>query len=188
MNELELMKHARSYLDQLAQGVDPLDGSPIPDGDVVRQARISRCLLYVSDVLGKVIDNGGIGPRHKEQQPPFSLSPERRASFPYSDMPLSISEIAKRLSALKEREEMKNLSYNLITAYLVECGLLEVVPKDGGGTTRHPTPAGLQLGISLENRESLRGPYQAVLYDRAAQAFILDHLDAVLAPREKAAD
>ena len=185
MTELELMKHAKSYLDQLAQGVNPLDGSVLPDSDVVNQVRISRCLFYVSDLLGKVIDNGGIGPRHKEQQSAFALPYERRAFFPYSDEPLAISEIARRISALKEDESMKNLSFAPISAFLVDVGMLEVVQKPEGGTTRHPTPAGYDLGISLEERESPRGPYQAVLYNRAAQEFILDHLDAILAPREK---
>ena len=44
MTEIEIMKHAKEYLDKLAEGIDPLTGVAVSDTDVVRQTRISRCL------------------------------------------------------------------------------------------------------------------------------------------------
>ena len=46
--ELEIMAHAKTYLDKLAGGINPLSDEPLPETDVVRQERISRCLSYVS--------------------------------------------------------------------------------------------------------------------------------------------
>ncbi len=59
MEELDVMKRAQSYIESLANGKDPLTGNELPDADIVNNVRISRCLFYVSDVLKKVIDNGG---------------------------------------------------------------------------------------------------------------------------------
>ena len=60
MTELEIMQHAKDYVDKLAQGIDPLTGQEVPENDVINNVRISRCLFYVSDVLRQVIENGGI--------------------------------------------------------------------------------------------------------------------------------
>ena len=59
MTELEKMEHAKQYLDQLADGIDPLTGRELPDDTVLNQVRLSRCFFYVSDVLRRVIENGG---------------------------------------------------------------------------------------------------------------------------------
>ncbi|MGN1443606.1 MAG: hypothetical protein ACI4XE_07140, partial [Acutalibacteraceae bacterium] len=59
MNDLETMKRAKSYIDMLANGIDPLTGETIRDDSVINNVRISRCLFYVSDVLNRAIDNGG---------------------------------------------------------------------------------------------------------------------------------
>ena len=59
MTELEIMQRAKMYVDKLANGINPLTDQPAPEGDTVNQVRISRCLFYVSDVLRRVIENGG---------------------------------------------------------------------------------------------------------------------------------
>lgn len=51
MTELDIIKHAKGYLDKLAEGVDPLTGAVVSNTDVVKQERISKCLTYVSGVL-----------------------------------------------------------------------------------------------------------------------------------------
>lgn len=52
MTELEIMQRAKMYLDKMAQGIDPISGQPVPDSDCICQERISKCLTYVSGVLG----------------------------------------------------------------------------------------------------------------------------------------
>ena len=59
MTELEKMQRAKMYIDKLANGVDPLTDAEITSDSTLNNVRISRCLFYVSEVLGKVIDNGG---------------------------------------------------------------------------------------------------------------------------------
>ena len=45
---------------KLAKGIDPITGSEAPENDVINNLRVSRCLFYVADVLGRVIENGGV--------------------------------------------------------------------------------------------------------------------------------
>ena len=58
--ELEIMTHAKHYIDQMANGVNPLTGEPANESDIINNVRISRCLFYVSDVLRQVIEKGGL--------------------------------------------------------------------------------------------------------------------------------
>lgn len=62
MTELETLERAKIYMEKLANGINPIDGSVIPDEDVVNNVRLSRCFFYVSDVLRQVIENGGVTP------------------------------------------------------------------------------------------------------------------------------
>lgn len=57
--ELDTMKHAKEYIDKLANGIDPFTDKPVPDDDIINNVKLSRCFFYISGVLAKVIENGG---------------------------------------------------------------------------------------------------------------------------------
>lgn len=88
MTEVEKIAYARNYIQKLANGIDPLTGKEVPDSDIINNVRISRCLFYVSDVLGQVVENGGISPRkRKGHKQPFQLDHQAREAFRYSQAP-----------------------------------------------------------------------------------------------------
>lgn len=68
MTELEKIAYARSFIDKLANGINPLDDTPVPESDIVNNIRLSRCFFYVSDILRQVIENGGTVPKKKRSQ------------------------------------------------------------------------------------------------------------------------
>lgn len=51
MTELEKIAYAKTYIEKLANGINPLTDQPVPDSDSINNVRISRCLFYVSDIL-----------------------------------------------------------------------------------------------------------------------------------------
>ena len=53
-------------------------------------------------------------------------------------------------------------------------------PTPDGKHTKRPTKIGEENGISVEERTSSNRPYQVVVYNNAAQHFIIDNLDAIL--------
>lgn len=179
------IKRARTYMEKLANGVNPLDDTLAPDEDIINQVRLSRCVFFVSDVLRQVIENGGIGlapasPKPpKPQKCPFALPIKRRNRFAYSEEPISISEIGKRINALVDSEDMQKCSYKDILAWLIALGMMEWVALPDGKRTRRPTEAGRKMGISVVERNGDRGPYQTVVYDVSAQRFIVENLDAI---------
>ncbi|MBQ9664174.1 MAG: hypothetical protein IJV40_13585 [Oscillospiraceae bacterium] len=183
MTELEIMQHAKIYLDKLARGIDPLTDREAPEDDVINNVGISRCLFYVSDVLRQVIENGGMiaTSAKKGELTPYALPYEERSRYAYSDWPLSASQIAQRLNELVDLETMQKLKTTSITKFLLQSGLLFEEEGASGKKNKRPTEAGRKLGISTQQRAGQNGDYTAVIYDQQAQQFILDNLDAIIA-------
>lgn len=184
MTELEKIERAKVYLDKLANGIDPTDDSVVPDGEVINDVRLVRCFFFVSDVLRRIIENGGISKPVGDKSGkklPLSIPFDQRSRFDYSEKPILISEIARRVNALVDTENMKKLNYSNILSWLTEIGMMESVLTSEGKRTKRPTRLGKENGISVEDRIGSKGPYQVVVYDRQAQHFIVDNLDSILA-------
>lgn len=48
MTELEKIKRAKMYMDKLANGINPLDDSRVPETELINNVRLSRCFFFVS--------------------------------------------------------------------------------------------------------------------------------------------
>lgn len=185
MTELETMQRAKMYMDKLAQGIDPISNQEVPDDSVLNNVRLARCFFYVSDVLGKMIANGGvIGGKPKLQA--FTISPDQLAQVPVSQEPVRITQLVDMIGAAVENPQMKKLSTTTITNWLLEKGFLEKQMGPDGKSRRVPTQNGLMLGLSTETRQGQYGEYQAVFYSAAAQQFVLDNLPDILMEKDTA--
>jgi len=111
---------------------------------------------------------------------PLEIPIEKRSQFVYSEVPIPASEIAKRINALADNDTMQKLTYSGILTWLTEIGMMECALTPDGKRTKRPTKIGEETGISVEERTSSNGPYQVVVYNNAAQHFIIDNLDAIL--------
>ena len=60
MVEKERILRAKMYVDKLANGINPLTDQPLPDEDPINNVKISRCFFYVSDLLRRLVENGGL--------------------------------------------------------------------------------------------------------------------------------
>lgn len=181
MTELETMQRAKMYIDHLANGISPLDGQPLPDGDIVNNVRISRCLFYVSNVLQQVIQNGGtVEKRAKCPKQPFYLDAIGRSKFQISQKPIPITEIRERINRLIDAETMLQLKHQSMISWLLNEGFLTEQPGFDGKMKKYPTEAGNGIGIQLEHRSGIHGNYDVIVYSPQAQQFLLDNLDAII--------
>lgn len=182
MTEVEKIAYAKSFIDKLANGVNPLDGLPVNEADIVNNVRISRCFFYVSEILGKVIENGGTAPANKERKSKgdFNLSLEQRKNFKFSSVPIGISDIIDRMNDLINTDECKRISAVSVSSWLVDAGFLETYTRSDGRASKRPTKQGEEIGIVMEQRTGHYGEYSAVLYNENAQRFVIDNIDAIL--------
>lgn len=179
MTELETMQRAKMYMDQLAQGMDPISGGSLPVGSGLDQQRLSRCFAYVSGVLQKVIENGGVvGNREKTVE--FALTPQQRQSVLIYDQPVRISDWIETLYRAAGNPDMKRLNAGKITEWLVMGGFLVKQVDQEGRIHRVPTERGAALGLTVQQRQGRDGLYFTVYYSAAAQRYLMDNLDNIL--------
>ena len=189
MNELDTMKRAKMYLDKLSRGIDPISGSALPLDGVLSNVRLSRCFAYVSGILEQVIENGGtVGRRKAPKKPPFLFTPLQKTRVRVLGGPTPLTGFVKQINNVTVLTSDTQLTFAKVADGLEEMGFLE---KPEASRTRVPTQAGVQLGISREERKNERGDtYLVNLFNRAAQQFILDNLEDILeaAAQKKAAE
>lgn len=181
MTELETIQRAKMYIDNLANGINPLNGQHLPEEDIVNNVRISRCLFYVSNVLQQVIQSSGIvGKQTKPKKQPFNLDVADRLKFEISETAIPVSEITKRINSLIDAETMMLLKYQSITGWLLNAGFLTARPDYDGKMKKYPTEGGNRIGIQIEHRIGIRGDYDVIVYSPQAQQFIVDNLDGII--------
>lgn len=190
MTELETIARAQEYIYKLAQGINPLDNTPIPEGDLINHIRISRCFFFTADVLRKVVENGGISASNsrkktRNQKLPFAITHEQRDSVEISECPITISEIVHRLNVIVNNPQMQQISYSDIAEWLTVVEIFETIRQPSGKEQRQLTSLGKDVGFITEIRERHNETYQVIVLDQNRQQFILDNLDAIIALGEK---
>lgn len=77
MEELEPIKEAKSHLEQLAKGINPITGLPMGQNGIFGQEECSCWFTHVAEILGKVVDKEAVEEGAKvlpeeTKQPPTS--------------------------------------------------------------------------------------------------------------------
>lgn len=179
MTELETLYRAKRYIDKLARGIDPITDKEIGTDSCLNHVRLVRCLFYVSDILQRVIDNGGsVGQPQRKLQ--FSIQPQQLARISPRNYPIKITEFTKMLYDAAGNPQMKQLNPTVITSWLQEKGFLECTINAEGKTERIPTAVGRRIGITAQLRRNQYREYMANYYDSSAQQFLLDHIPEIL--------
>ena len=181
MTELEKIKRAKIYIEQLANGTDPITGDKLPNDTVLNNERLSRCFSYVAEILQQVVENGGVGYIVRKK---FEITEQQKRLIPLSDAPLLISAVCDNISSVINLAVYRRLSHNKVTEFLVEKGFLrETISQNNKRTNKTLTEKSSLIGIRQEERTSQYNgtPYTAILYSKEAQQFIIDHLGEILA-------
>ena len=179
LNENEKLLKAKSYLDKLANGINPITNELASENDTINNIHISRCLFYVSDVLRNLIENNNNPQKKKNSKISFSVTPQQLADNVFDDNPITVTEITKKLNNLIDTEEMKGIKTTSITNWLIKINMLEYLADENGKNHKIPTKNGIHVGITTQERLGMYGSYKVVLYDSNVQQFILDNIDTI---------
>ena len=187
MTELEKIAYAKSFIDKLANGINPLDDTPIPDDDIANNVRLSRCFFYVSSILQKEIDRERkkVPKEKKSERLPFSITPEQLEQFEYSSMPISVPAMSKKINWLVrediEEKKIEYFRYRKINYWLHSAGFIEWRKWEDGRSKRFPNHEGEEIGLVLKIWEKYGRRSPVIYLSEEAQHFIIDNIDAVMA-------
>ena len=187
MTELEKIAYARMYIDKLSKGINPLDDTFVPDDDIVNNVRISRCLFYVSDVLGQIISNEQMRQRRqkKHKKEYFDISKEALEHFNYSQTPITLSEFCKRLESMVDLSAMRRISRSSLPLWLVHLGMLQAPVVGSHKYSGGPTELGLSVGVTKISYMRNGRQYELNALTLEGQRFVIDNFEAFLVFRER---
>lgn len=178
MTEIEKIAYAKSFIDKLAIGIDPTDGTLIPDGEVALNPRLSKCFLYVAEILSKIIKNpSALTEMYKTNE--WIVTPDVLARIECSALRVGISTFAKRINdALRSTRKFTATEIN---NWLLHEGYLTRIATSNNKMTKRPTQKGVNLGITTDEvmKENGRAKYY-VRCNVNAQRFIRDHLSEII--------
>ena len=69
MEDIRILKRARLYMTAMSEGINPLTGEYVPEGDSISQPRIQKCCEYVAGLIDKMIA--------KQEKSPFAITPQQ---------------------------------------------------------------------------------------------------------------
>lgn len=115
--------------------------------------------------------------RKKEPQPPLHLRPEQLARYVCDPDGISMTEFARRLTALKEEGEAGELTGHRLSEQLLTEGYLKEQSAETDNLRRRPTPAGEDVGITLTERTGKDGrSFTMVTLTEQAQRWLIGRL------------
>lgn len=178
MTEIEKIAYAKSFIDKLAIGVNPTDDTLIPEGEVALNPRLSKCFLYVADILSKVIKNpSALAVMYKTDD--FTVTPDILVKIKCSALRVSISTFAKRVD--KVLRAPRQFTVNMIYKWLLHEGYLTQIANGNNKMTNQPTQKGIELGIKTDEVIKKNGKVKHYIRcDMNAQCFIRDNLSDII--------
>lgn len=146
---------------------------------MINNVRISRCLFYVSKILGQVIDNDGKVDttfKKKRSRAHFFITEEQQKNLETSETLIYVRDITEEINRVTCDNVTRKMQYSWINNWLVSIGMLEIISEK-----RHATEQGIEIGIKTEKRHSDKiGEYYVNLFSPSAQAFIFDNIDSIV--------
>ena len=181
MRNPEQLKKVKAFIDQMADGINPVSGEVVKDDDSLNNVQISRCLFYVSDILREYIaKESHIKKYAKAKTVFFYITDEELQSFSFPYEKTTISSFVKAINDHINDENRAKLKYKDIAYYLMTYGFLKEIDYNGS-KKKVPTAEGNSIGISSEFRTYDGVESEIVLLNRMAQRYIIDHLQEIAA-------
>lgn len=175
MVDVEKLNSAKTWIEKLANGINPLNDELVKDDDLINNVHISRCLFYVSELLDEIKVRTSVIRRGRKA---FFLSAKDAVNIPISK-PNGIANFVRIVNGYIP-EGMKPLSVAQVIKWLRNEGLMQEILKEDGRKTNIPTEKGNRLGITTEVQRNLEGKEcQRVVYNIDAQRLILENIESI---------
>ena len=165
---------AIKYVDRIGDGCNPATNIPLESDTILNDPNMIRCMYFIKDVLEAVQDNNGIVGSRTRKEPMLPFPVEILDEFTYRE-DKSITQILKQIFEPAAGMKVKRIPATKINAILKEEGYLVDEPDTATGKMRKmPSEKGEELGIYVADREYNGRAYQAVVFDRKAQEYVVE--------------
>lgn len=187
MEKLQKILKAKTYLECMAQSIDPTTQETIDD-PVLKKHEIKEMFQYIASLLDELIMNNG---EVINVTTPIEFQIERinKSLITVSDQPIQISGLVKRINKQIDKTRMESFKQSILTEWLLQNGYLNkdkrTVLKDI--TVYLTTESSKDIGILEQDRiNSETGEIKkAIVLTKKAQEFIVDNLENIIGITEE---
>lgn len=191
MDKLKVIQHAKTYMDKLSKGIDPISG--MDSTSLLQQEQLRKCFAFVSDILEEIVDNNGLvnlpdvnGHNYQivKKKAAFALNHQQKSKIEITNALISPTTFIRNINSVIDIDSMEKLSLKSVNLWLLDKGYINETKAMTfvNRTVKISTPYSESVGIfeqvvvdktTGETKKELR-------YSRQAQQFILDNLDEII--------
>lgn len=194
MDKKQIIQHAKSYLDMLTNGTDPIRKKRFDEDSVVSQPQMQMCFAYISGILQELLDHNGYVALPDEngstyelvrKKESFHLSLEQKWQISISPAGTSPSGFLKNVNNLVNDHTMEKLTAKAVNSWLQNNGYISAAkaPTVINRTVWLPTGKAKDLGFTeTACADPVTGEVKRqMVYSQQAQEFLIEHLDEIAA-------
>lgn len=174
LTEKEKLQRAEIYMIKLANGINPIDNSEIENNNVLNNERLSKCFLYIAEVLDHNINENNTSSKTKKLE--FTVTKEELKTLKPLNRDVTISELVNEINLKVKHTDMKKLKSKTINDWLVYKGYLCNKENPKGKLYRELTEKSKYVGIKSKQRTGTFGEYTVIIHSETSQQFIIDNL------------
>ncbi len=190
-----MIQRAKSYMDMLSNGIDPISGESVHNDSTLQQERLKKCFGYVSEILEELIRTNGIvslpstseslGYTAVKNKRAFSLDMDQRRSIKIMNDPIIPMAFIKNVNAVIDTESTEKLTLKAVTDWLLKQGYISETkaPTLVNKSVKTVSPMSERVGIVEHvTVDPKTGEAKTqLLFSRKAQEYILDNIQNILA-------
>lgn len=183
--DLTKLNVAIRYVERIADGCNPVNNIPLEETDVLNNPNIIRCMYFIKEVLEEVRRNDGVISGRKTKAEAMPLPVEVLDEFEYQE-DKSITHVLRQIFEPVADSNVKKVSAVKVNTLLVEDGYLADEENPGTGKVRKiPTEKGKELGIYMMEREFNGRAYEAIMYGKNAQEYVVERIRKLAEAEQK---
>ena len=178
INEREKVIKAKEVLLKIANGTNPVDGTPINEESFLNDPRIIRCFFYISEVLNRVI--AGQTNQNLPKPTEFHITKEEKGLVKFPENKIGANQFAKCINNVIDLNKSKKLSGVELNKQLKKMGVLSENIDEQGKVRTIINNKSVDYGFESEKRNYNGNEYEMVVINDIGKAYILENLEDIM--------
>lgn len=181
-SDLEKLMESKNVIQKLANGINPLNETPIETSCFLNDPQIIRPLFYLSNYITNEIDNKS-KPRKRPTR--FYITEEQISAIELPSGKIGVNNFARAVNAVIDPNQSKKLNGLMINRKLKLLGILsETIDEDGKKRT---TTNDRSEGYGIESLTKLYNgqEYQQVVFNEDGKEFLLKNIVDIMNYKEE---
>jgi len=178
VSEFEKMAKAKLVLEKMARGIDPLTGEVISEENFLCDPRISRCFVFVAEVLENVIN--GVYSERVSKLEQFLITPEQKSQVNFTAGKIGLTEFTKCINACLNLNLSKKLTNVELSKRLKKMEILGENIGEKGKARTVTNENSAAYGFEMIKRSFEGKEYQMLVMNDQGKQYLLEHLEEIM--------